>query len=71
MIESFDAGWSAALAGFLSDQRADALGSIVRERHRIAHGENSTISFARVSEYRKAIDEIVDFIADLADPIDD
>jgi hypothetical protein len=65
----FDTAWAHDLETFIVDQRAAALGSIVSERHRISHGQNSSISFARVREYRGPIDEVVDHIADLADPV--
>lgn len=70
LLDSFDPRWSRELDAYIVDERAAALGSIVNERHRIAHGENSTISYARVQEYRAQIDDVVDFISDLVDPLD-
>jgi hypothetical protein len=64
----FDPAWERDLDAFIVEQRAAAVGSIVGERNRISHGENSSISFVRVREYRASIDEIVDHVADLADP---
>jgi hypothetical protein len=51
------------------DEREAAIGSVVSERHRIAHGDDSSMSFVRVSDYRKPIYEVVDHLADLVDPI--
>ena len=65
---SFDHAWRDDLEAFISDEKAAAVGSIVNERHRIAHGEDSTISYVRVKEYREHIDLVVDHIADLVDP---
>lgn len=68
LVKQFDDAWHSDLELFIVDKRAAAVGSVVNERHRIAHGENSTISYARVAEYREAIDEVIDHLADLVDP---
>jgi RiboL-PSP-HEPN len=65
----FDGAWAHDLDAYIVDQRAAAIGSIVSERNRISHGQNSSISFVRVSEYRGPIDEVIDHVADLADPV--
>lgn len=65
----FDESWGEDLEHFIVDERAAAVGSIVKERHRIAHGENSDISYVRVRDYREKIDEVIDRIAELADPV--
>jgi hypothetical protein len=69
LVGTFDPAWRADLEAFIVDEREAAIGSVVSERHRISHGENSSISFVRVNEYREAIYEVVDHLADLVDPV--
>ncbi len=69
LIGSFDEQWRTDLEAFIVDERAAAIGSIVGGRHRIAHGENSDLSYVRVKEYREAIETVVSHIADLVDPL--
>ncbi|MDQ3741334.1 MAG: HEPN domain-containing protein [Actinomycetota bacterium] len=64
----FDDGWRENLETFLADQRGDAIGTIVANRHKIAHGENSDLSFVRVSEHWTTIKEVVAHLTDLLDP---
>lgn len=68
LFERFSEEWRDDLNDFLVDEKAAAIGSIVKERNRIAHGEDSDISYARVVGYRQQIDIVVDHIADIVDP---
>jgi hypothetical protein len=68
LFETFDPTWKTSLDDFIDDARASAIGTVVTQRHRIAHGEDSTISYVRISEYREKIEEVVSHIADLTDP---
>jgi len=68
LFERFSEEWRDNVKAFLADERAAAIGSVVKERHRIAHGESSDISYVRVVRYREQIDIVVDHIADLVDP---
>jgi len=68
LFEKFSQEWGDDLRAFLVDERAAAIGSVVKERNRIAHGENSDISYVRVERYRQQIDVVVDHVADLVDP---
>ena len=68
LFERFSEEWRDDLKTFLADERAAAIGSVVSERHRIAHGESSDISYVRVARYREQIDIVIDHIADLVDP---
>lgn len=68
LFETFDARWAEELNAFIADERAAAIGAIVRERHRIAHGGDSTISYVRVKNYRDEIETVVEHILDLVEP---
>lgn len=68
LFGEFDPEWRADLERFLVDEMADALGTIVANRHKIAHGDDSTITYARVREHWLTIQQIVNHIADLVDP---
>jgi hypothetical protein len=69
LFERFNEDWKDDLKDFLVDERAAAIGSVVKERHRIAHGESSDISYVRIDRYREQVDLVIDHIADLVDPV--
>jgi hypothetical protein len=53
MLESFDASWRDALEAYADQKVKSDIGSIVHNRNEIAHGRNSTITFARLSPWIK------------------
>ncbi len=60
---SFDAHWAATLESFLDDDgRKDAIDSIMNVRHQIAHGQNVSITIARISEYLQKAEDVLEFI---------
>lgn len=69
LFEKFSEDWRDDLKAFIVDERAAAIGSVLKERNRIAHGEDSDISYVRVGTYRTQIDIVVEHIADLVDPV--
>ena len=66
IVENFDADWRDRLAEFVQGERKAALDSVVINRHNIAHGRPSSISYVQVSEYYERIKEIIDYLGDLA-----
>ena len=63
LTEQFDSEWANNLKVYLDDNgRKEALDSVVELRNRIAHGEDSDISFVRISGYYRKIVEIVDYL---------
>ncbi len=69
LFVQFDATWRADLETYLIDEEAAALGTIVANRHKIAHGEDSTLTYMRVKEHWQVVQRVVDHIADLVDPL--
>jgi hypothetical protein len=67
-VGAFSNDWRADLDAFIDDQRGGAIGSLMKQRHRIAHGDWSDISYVRVKEYYASVVEVVDRIADLTNP---
>jgi hypothetical protein len=65
----FDPEWEADLDAFIVDERLDAIGSVRAQRHRIAHGDSSDITYVRISEYYKHIQDVIDHTADLVLPV--
>lgn len=68
LFGKFDKAWRADLESFLVDEKADAIGTIVGNRHKIAHGEDSTITYTQVRDHWDEVKLVVDHIADLLDP---
>ena len=62
LVEHFDAEWKVLLARFVEGERKDALDSVVDNRHAIAHGRPSTISYHQISEYYRSIKEIISYL---------
>ena len=63
IASGFKEEWGVQLDAFFQlDGRDDAVNSIMQARHQIAHGKNSDISIARVSEYFEKIVEVANFV---------
>jgi hypothetical protein len=58
-LGDFDKDWASEMELYIVDERADAVGSIIAQRNRIAHGDWSDITYVRVRDYYEPIDEIV------------
>lgn len=68
LFGSFSPGWRRALESYLIDERKDSVNSLVALRHQIAHGESVGTSLSQVRAHYKVILEVVNFLADLAQP---
>ena len=69
LLGSFDPEWRENLQAFIRDEREAALNSVIAIRHQIAHGESTGISFVQIRSYYAFVQEIVNFLTDLLDPI--
>jgi hypothetical protein len=68
LFGSFNPDWRLAVEGYLVDERKDSVNSLVALRHKIAHGESVGTSLSQVKAHYKVILEVVDFLANLAEP---
>lgn len=66
---AFDAERRANLETFINGRRGEALNSIIALRHNVAHGGVASVSYVRVRQYYDTVIEIVDYLADLLDPL--
>jgi hypothetical protein len=62
LVKSFDAVMSDRLETFWSDEIKDAIGSIVRNRHLIAHGRDTTLTLNRILEWLLRVREFIKFL---------
>lgn len=63
IAKSFKITWEEELKEYMQDEeRSTSLNAMMRERHKIAHGKNSTITIRSVKEYFSKCIEIVSFI---------
>jgi hypothetical protein len=69
LLGSFSPDWQERTSTFLQDERKAAVNSLVALRHKIAHGESVGTSMARVNHYYEQAREVVDFVADMIDPL--
>ena len=62
---AFSREWGQGLDEYMNangGQRRNAIDSIVSNRHRIAHGRNTSITVVRVKDYLDKAVEVIDFI---------
>jgi len=64
----FDEAWRDDLKAYLADEKSDAIGTIIANRHKIAHGEDSDLTYVRVRAHWEIVQRIVEHFADLVDP---
>lgn len=60
---AFNPIWQSDLEGFLVDQVADSLTSVVGNRNQIAHGQHVGVTLARISAYYDDIKKLAGFLA--------
>lgn len=56
LVGDFDAAWRDELENFWVGAVKDHIGSIVGNRHLIAHGRPTEVSISRIQEWRKSMD---------------
>lgn len=61
IVGSFDPEWQSKLEVRWNGEIKDAVGSVVGNRHLIAHGRASGVSISRVSDWCKSIKKLCDF----------
>lgn len=61
LVHSFDQAAGDRLEVFWKDEIRDAVGSIVGNRHLIAHGRDTTLTFSRVSEWHEYTRKLIGF----------
>lgn len=69
LLGEFSREWRVKAELFLIDERKAAVNSLVALRHKIAHGESVGTSLSQVKSYYATVIEVVDFVADLVDPV--
>jgi hypothetical protein len=69
LVGSFSPEWRTQTETFVEGPVKDAVDSLVAVRHQIAHGEQASITFHGIREYRDRVYELVDFLADRFCPL--
>jgi hypothetical protein len=63
IASQFDDVWSSDLDGYLNENnRKGAIGSIIKNRHKIAHGQSSDITLNLIKQYWSRVVEVTEFI---------
>jgi hypothetical protein len=63
IARSFDDKWGRDLESYLAQEyRKDAVNSIISNRNLIAHGRDSDITVARISQYLDKVKEVAEFM---------
>jgi len=62
----FDSKWEADLRVFMDEERKEALASILRNRHKIAHGDAVSLGVVQMKDWYKRAVEVVAFLEEQA-----
>ena len=62
LLRSFDAEWAASLETYWEGEIKDSIGSIVGQRHLIAHGRATNVSLSRISDWKKSVVKFINFL---------
>jgi hypothetical protein len=65
LAASFHPAWRERLKGEITTPEREAMGTINKQRNRIAHGEASTISLGQVNQYYSEIKTLLERVATL------
>ncbi|QIX62230.1 hypothetical protein HER32_13990 [Hymenobacter sp. BT18] len=70
IVGYFDSKWATDVQDYMNEEgRKEAINSIVAQRHLIAHGKDSSLSFASLQGYYKKLIEVFDYIKSILFPI--
>jgi len=67
LANRFNDDWGNNVDELLSDKQKAAIGNIIQNRHNIAHGRDSDLSFAKTCEYFNDVREAVRLLEDAFD----
>lgn len=59
-LGKFDSTWPVAFEANLTDERKDAVNSIIALRHQIAHGQHVGVSYGRIKQYFQSIKSLIE-----------
>lgn len=62
LVGDFSEVWRTDLDSFLTDERRSALGSVIRNRNQIAHGQSVSLGLAQMRSWLDRVLEIIDFL---------
>jgi hypothetical protein len=64
---SFNSQWRETLKNATEDELGASVNSIINNRHRIAHGLSSDITYARIQDYYKGAIRVIELIEEQCD----
>jgi hypothetical protein len=59
-LGKFDTAWSIAFEAHLTDERKDAVNSVIALRHQIAHGQHVGVTYSRIKRYFRTILSLIE-----------
>ncbi len=59
LLGSFSEEWRREIEGFISEDQKEAINSIVENRHQIAHGHESQITYSTIHDYYKKSQNLI------------
>ncbi len=68
VLGAFDPDWRLNLETFLVDERKAAVDSLIDLRNSISHGRHVGVTFTRIQDYYRNVQQVVDRVAQLCVP---
>ena len=65
LVSRFDESWLTSFQSFLTEERKAAVNSVVGNRHRIAHGQDVTVTISQLKQWYPRINEVIDHLIGL------
>jgi len=62
LVGQFDSEWDSELRDYMEGERWDALGSVIRNRNKISHGDTVSLGFVQMKEWYDRVVEIINYI---------
>ena len=59
-----DREWGIQLEELMGEEYKSAVDSVVSNRHRIAHGQDSQVTYRMIREWYEAVNKVVEFVED-------
>lgn len=63
LLAKFDKRWEKAFNEFLTEEIKTAVNSVVGNRHRVAHGLDSSVTISQLKQWFPKVDELLTWIA--------
>jgi hypothetical protein len=65
LLMRFSKTWQSQFEAYVTDERKQAINSVIGNRHRVAHGLDCSVTVRQLKEWYPRINDVIDFICAL------